>query len=590
MATKIGLEVLRDMENKFDSKACSRFIVHGNINDYLPHSSNFIDLKYYLSKWLKEKLDVIVFFDIAAGLHFPFPDQEKRFREHIGHTKRKPKITDEQKRNMDSAELRELAKALEELESAPEPPFPDDPIKILKMFREIISTSGNGKGPIRIGLVVNYAETIVPNNKGGSSPGDRIAEVALKNLVLDEKISSEGHAVILLTKNISDIQEGLRGRGSSFQSVEIPLPKKDERLAFVNNYIARNGTKLDMSNEDFAHNTGGLTLREMEYISKQSKIVTFEIISREKSKYFADEFEEVLKIMEPRFGLSKGLGGLENIKDYMLEIKKGLLKGDHRLVPPAILLMGPPGTGKSAIAEAIAWEWGVPFVEILNVRTMWHGESEKMALKIKSALESLYPCVLWCDEFDQEEAPRGSYQGDSGTSSRLRKIRFQMTSDPNNRGKLLFMYATNRPDLIDAADKRSGRASTRIPMILPDNNEREKIYQIMATREGFESAVTDYKPIVKASLDAHGDFISGADIMEISLGAFRRSAVEGHRKVAMDDYLYAVSDFVAQEQNETLIRSQEEMAVRERSSNRFLSNRGFEILERLNGKKVAYTR
>ncbi|MBI2632982.1 MAG: ATP-binding protein [Parcubacteria group bacterium] len=592
----IANEKLRDMEEKFKLEISNQFLIWGNITDYLPQENgSYISLKKYLREWLSDKMDIIIFYDIGGGISFASEEQEALFRERFPEFKKpEPTIDPEQLKKYSPEKQREIKAGMEQLENMPEPELPSKPQIVLKMIEELMQNAlpkktRDEKSPEqhRVALIVEYAEVIAPAEASGAlAPDDRVNTVMLRRLAMDENISKES-IVILLVKNLTDIHSSIRGRGSRLKAIEIPLPQKEARSHFVSSIHSVVKGKIKMSSDDFGHNTGGLTLREIEDVCIQSKTVTHETISNQKSIYLEEEFGDILKIMKPRFGLN-GIGGLEHIKQYFLELRDALHKGDARLVPPAVLLMGPPGTCKTALAEAMAYEWGVPFVEILNTRSMWHGVSESITLRVMFALQALYPCVVFWDEFDQEESPRGSYQGDSGISSRLRKIRFQMTSDPKNRGKFLIIYSTNRPDLVDPADKRSGRASARIPMLLPDLQEQVKIFQVMPPRYQFETDVKDFNRLTNTLIKTHGNYISGADIEEISLTAFSISAKLGHRKVKEEDYLYAIDDFVPHHYAATEISALEELAVRERSSNRFLSKRGLEIVGKLKNHGDGY--
>jgi SpoVK/Ycf46/Vps4 family AAA+-type ATPase len=606
--SKILVPSLQDMENQFRSSVCNRFIIHGNISDHLPISNKFVSLKDYLTDWLTEiQMDIIMFFDISSGITFINKNNEMLFRKLTDLLQKPPEMTKDLRERLGDIEKTEGREKRVEVESAirrlqehpdevEQPPLPRSPHALMQLIEMVMekpisgdSTSSASKKvesaskktkKCRVSCIIDFAEMIAPAENGTLSPEDRVSITSLKRLANDINIR-DNSLIILVTKNLANIHSSLRGRGSNLNTVEIPLPQKEQRLTFIQNCTSNHFFTLDqLSHKDLAHNTGGLTLREISEICRGNGNVTLKLISKEKSHFLEDEFGNYLRIMDPRFGMD-GLGGMECIKESFNELKHGLIKGDPRLVPPAVILMGPPGTGKTALAEAIAFEWGVPFVEILNVRNMFHGESERIAITIMHGLLALCPCVLFWDEFDQEEAPRGSWQGDSGVSSRLRKIRFQITSDPRNRGKFLVIYATNRVDLIDPADKRSGRASMRIPMLLPSASEQEKIFQVMPPRYQFETRVKSFAPLVGKMREIHGELISGADIEEISLLAYRCAANNSRTKVAEEDYLYSIKDFVPHHYAASQIKAMEEMAVRERSSNRFLMGRGLEILAQM---------
>ena len=144
-------------------------------------------------------------------------------------------------------------------------------------------------------------------------------------------------------------------------------------------------------------------------------------------------------------------------------------------------MTGPAGTGKSAVAEAVAHEAGVNAVVLNLARILgqYVGNSERNLEKALQAIKSLAPTIVFIDEIDQSVSRGGS--GDSGVSNRIFKRLLEFMSDTGNRGQVLFLAATNRPDLLDAALRRPGRFDKKIPFLIPDESERAAIIQVMAT-------------------------------------------------------------------------------------------------------------
>jgi AAA+ superfamily predicted ATPase len=192
-------------------------------------------------------------------------------------------------------------------------------------------------------------------------------------------------------------------------------------------------------------------------------------------------YGHLVEIVQPKFGFD-GIAGLDQIKDFFRsacdDIKAGLLAR----VPMGVLLMGPPGTGKTAVAEALAEESGFLYVKIKNVRSMWVGETERQMEELVTCLRELAPVVVLRDEVDQEDTGRDSFQGDSGVSARVRKVWMEFLSDPVIRGKVLVVSCSNRPDLLDAAMLRSGRTDERIPVLMPEDETRRALFPVMIRR------------------------------------------------------------------------------------------------------------
>jgi len=242
--------------------------------------------------------------------------------------------------------------------------------------------------------------------------------------------------------------------------------------------------------------------------SEAEGVITRELIKERKRSTVAAEFGEVIEMMEPTFGFAD-IGGLQNVKDFALRsIIRPMLDGRKQRVPMGVLFTGPAGTGKTALAQAIAKESGVPCV-ILNPAKLFGqyvGNTERNLDKALRAIVALGKAIVFMDEIDQTVNRGGG--GDSGVSNRFFKRLLEFMSDTTHRGDIVFLAATNRPDLIDAAMKRPGRFDRKIPFLVPDANDRESIVRVQARRYDLELAEDcDLAEVVAAS-----DKWTGAEI------------------------------------------------------------------------------
>ncbi len=331
--------------------------------------------------------------------------------------------------------------------------------------------------------------------------------------------------------------------------------------------------------------TGGLSLKQVEEIlmvaEKSESVLDEDYILAKKKLIFDQEYSDVLEFIDAKRGFD-AIGGLNYLKNELILDVKNMKKGQSNVVPMGIILMGPPGTGKSAIAEALAKDGGVSCVMLKNVRHWLVGRSEANYYKALEGIKSLSPVIVIEDEADQSEQSRDEYSGDSGVSNRMRQARFEFTSDPDIRGKVLWVKITNRPDKIDPADKRSGRADKRIPILLPNSEQKEAIFRIMPRRNNFTCKMNDYSGLV-SYLEELCVYISGADIEEI----MRNSLVIANKKsrniVEEQDIKEAIEDFMPSA-DEELIDKMTYVSIKSCSSKRLLPSNVGQILQDLKDK------
>lgn len=449
-------------------------------------------------------------------------------------------------------------------------PFPKNPVKALDILILALQRLRNEKALI----FLPHLEAIAPHNPQHADMQDRVSTLMLLKFFHESSLIPKDSSLIFAIENIADLAASLRDQ-RGYEVIEISFPDEEERSIFLKTQSLADGNEGEISRL-----SGGLALRDFEHMARKKELNP-DRLTQVKSVILEKTLGDLLIVKEPRWGFEIGLGGLKEIKSFFMDIIPDLRRADPRVVPPGVHLYGPPGTGKSAFAECLAFEVGVPFVEILNLFNMYVGESERNALRLMSMLKALAPCVVFIDEADQNEAPRGSWVGDSGTGNRIRKIQFEVMGDQALRGKILWLQATNMPDLLDPAYKRSGRGSVRAPFLLPDNEEAVDIFKVMTRRYDFRTKVK-FLDVVETLRRVHGFCVSGADIEEMSLSAYRLSRMRGMEVVEKTDYMNAIEDFVPHDHPKKGPCDYERMeiiAVKGRSSNRLLSRRGLNILK-----------
>jgi SpoVK/Ycf46/Vps4 family AAA+-type ATPase len=225
----------------------------------------------------------------------------------------------------------------------------------------------------------------------------------------------------------------------------------------------------------------------------------------------------------------------------MLEVRDNIVNGVHRRAPLGILASGPPGTGKTFFFECWAYECGFNFLQMVNPRSKWVGESEEIAEKIFSAIDDLAPVMVVEDEADQSETGRDVPNGDSGVSNRLRQMKFMFTSDPKRRGKVIWVRISNRADLLDDAYKREGRSDDSIPFLMPEPSEYEDIFRVMFARYGVPTDITDFSAFARAV--AEKIYCTGASVEWMVREADMYAGRDGKDKVEPAHLQQAIDDW-----------------------------------------------
>ncbi len=216
-----------------------------------------------------------------------------------------------------------------------------------------------------------------------------------------------------------------------------------------------------------------------------------------KRKCIEAECAGLIEFVTPRHGLDS-VGGLKPAKEYLRDIAETIKHGNREEAPMGILISGPVGTGKTFLAESFARDCGMNVVEFKNFRDKWVGSTEANLEKILHLLQSLAPIVVLIDEADAALGTREA-DGDSGVNSRVFSKIAAAMSNTENRGRILWILMTSRPDRLPIDLKRQGRCEEHISLFYPESeDERQEIAEAMARKNKIAHQITDWLAITRS--------------------------------------------------------------------------------------------
>jgi len=227
-------------------------------------------------------------------------------------------------------------------------------------------------------------------------------------------------------------------------------------------------------------------------------------------------------------------------------------------MPKGILLVGPPGTGKTMLAKAVAGESQVPFFSISGSEfvEMFVGMGASKVRDLFSQAKEKAPCIVFIDEIDAigQKRSGGQYGGNDEREQTLNQLLTEMDGFEGNNG-VIILAATNRPESLDPALTRPGRFDRRVPVELPDLKGREAILQVHAKKIKVAEDV-DFNKIARMASGA-----SGAELANIVNEAALRAVRDGRRFATQADLEESIEVVIAGYQKKNAIMTDEEKKI-----------------------------
>ena len=252
-------------------------------------------------------------------------------------------------------------------------------------------------------------------------------------------------------------------------------------------------------------------------------------------------------------GEDEAKDNLQEIVNYLHDPSK--YKAIGASMPKGILLVGPPGTGKTMLAKAVAGEANVPFFSISGSEfvEMFVGMGASKVRNLFDQAKEKAPCIVFIDEIDAigQKRSGGQYGGNDEREQTLNQLLTEMDGFEGNNG-VIILAATNRPESLDPALTRPGRFDRRVPVELPDLLGREAILKVHAKKVAHEENI-DFTAVARMASGA-----SGAELANIVNEAALRAVRDGRDKVTQNDLEESIEVVIAGYQKKNAILTDHE--------------------------------
>ena len=557
-------------------EAC-QFVVHGNVHDLVLHEGQLLSLGEFLAQvLLAPAKETVVSYNLSSGVRF-------------------------HKKRGEVAGLEDLL-----LQRSAD--------KILPALEKLLVATKQA------GLVIEYAEMIAPaGDPNFFSEADRQSVVTLHRWSMSPLIERGDNLVILVAENLTELNAKLVSN-PRMPTIQIPMPDALARRELIR--LIAPGLEASWADR-LAEVTGGLKAVQIKAIleppaagaedpaererfilgllgnapeaaERARKLASLtQGLSRDEVRELVapgaagapppgDGRDQVLRLIYQRkreiierecFGLIEFVqpthdfsvvGGMEEVKRELLSVASAIREGRRERCPMGILFTGPMGTGKTFVAEAFAKECGLTAIKLKSFRSKWVGATEANLERILSVIQAIGQVVVIIDEGDRAFGSQDG-ESDGGTSSRVIARIKEFMSDTENRGRVLFVVMTNRPDKLDVDLKRAGRLDRKIPFLYPQTPEEvESVVAAQLRKHAVSSAIE--LPRDREAVCAPMVGYSNADIEAVVMLAAEYAQ---EAPVGLTQFADAVRDYLPSRDVE-MLEYMELVAVFEASNRRML--------------------
>jgi hypothetical protein len=448
-----------ELANAYESGAHGQFILYGNVHDRVAVNNRLVNLSGYLEDDLLASFQIVLTYDLGNGLR-----------------------------------IERGGELIEKWGGANLTNLPREPLTALHYVSRYLRYFGNLRALGReikehVAVIIRGIDHIIPADGAGYEHGSLTS--ILREWSSEAPFVDLPFTSILIADNLNDV-EPLIAFDTHTARIRVPLPEAsalESALAFLKVQYPK-AFAPDANTVHIAAALVGVTVAALESMIKirghAAQTLNSADLTRIKKELVERDSAGLVEFIESKRTLDD-YHGQDALKKWMRQDIALWHAGDLKALPMGYLLCGPVGTGKTFLVECLAGEAGVPVVKLKNFRDRWVGSSEGNLEKIFRLVRALGRCMVFIDEADQTLGKRDAGSGDSGLSGRLYSMIAQEMADTSNRGRVLWILASSRPDLIEVDLKRPGRVDVKVPL-LPTSTAAESAMLIgaLAKRYGLE--------------------------------------------------------------------------------------------------------
>ena len=431
---------------QYQSNAASQFIIYGNIHDRmlipggtgLTQSAKIGTITDFLIEVLLPSFDVVLSYDLGNGIRIekggPVFSQWPAFQE-------QPNL----------------------------PKTPRAAVETLTHYFRYIANLARLKQQVsQVAVLIKNADLVVPQLSGGFDYDIGAMASLIRDWASDSMLTGHPLASFLLSENLNDLNPLLANNPRAGR-IKVGLPGPEELGRSYQVMASRYPVALReyaSALEPLARQLSGATLGATESLFKSREYTKKPLQAKDlvaiKKQIVEKDSSGLIEFIETPRTLDD-LHGQDAIKQWLRQDITLWKNNDVSALPKGYLFCGPVGTGKTFMVECLAGEAGVPVVKLKNFRDKWVGSTEGNLERIFRLLQALGRCYVFVDEADQTLGKRES-GNDSGVGGRVYSMIAEEMGSSTGRGRIIWILASSRPDLIEVDLKRPGRIDVKIPL------------------------------------------------------------------------------------------------------------------------------